>query len=297
MNPFLTCHRQGQRFRGKGQPVPRQILAWRRTIEAIGGSALVAVVAISAGFLTGCAAYSNNPMASIVGNWEKQPDGSWASATGTQTLSATTGTQAPSAPAAETGAAFASVTASKSVAYRIGAQDVVDVSVFKVPELSKSVQVADVGTINLPLVGEVQVAGKTAQQVERDLTSRLGTKYLQNPQVTVYVKEHNSQSTTVEGAVKKPGVYPIKGKASLLQSLAMAGGLEANSDSTVVVFRYTDGNRTAARFDVDAIRSGQAEDPVLQGGDVVVVGTSAIKETFNNVLKVLPAVGAFALLL
>jgi polysaccharide export outer membrane protein len=213
-------------------------------------------------------------------------------------LASTAGTQARPAPAAETdAAAFTSMTASKGAAYKIGAQDILDVSVFKVPELSKSVQVADIGTINLPLVGEVPVSGKTAQEVERDLTSRLGAKYLQNPQVTVYVKEHNSQSMTVEGAVKKPGVYPIKGKTSLLQSLALAGGLEPSSDSTVLVFRYADGNRTAARFEVDSIRSGQAEDPVLQGGDVVVVGTSAIKETFNNVLKVLPAVGAFALLL
>jgi len=212
-------------------------------------------------------------------------------------VASTAGTQARAAVAAEPDSAFKSMTASKGTVYKIGAQDVLDVSVFKVPELSKNVQVADIGTINLPLVGEVPVAGKTAQEVERDLTSRLGTKYLQNPQVSVYVKEHNSQSMTVEGAVKKPGVYPIKGKTSLLQSLAYAGGLEPNSDSTVVVFRYTDGTRTAARFEVDNIQSGQAEDPVLQGGDVVVVGTSAIKETFNNVLRILPAVGAFALLL
>jgi len=258
-------------------------------LDAIGGSIPIAVVvAISAGFLAGCAAYSNSPTAGSLAAGGQQPDVG---------LASTAGTQARSALAAETDAAFISVTASKGATYKIGAQDILDVSVFKVPELSKSVQVADIGTINLPLVGEVPVAGKTAQEVERDLTSRLGAKYLQNPQVTVYVKEHNSQSTTVEGAVKKPGVYPIKGKTSLLQSLASAGGLEPNSDSTVVVFRYADGSRTAARFDVDNIRSGQAEDPVLQGGDVVVVGTSAIKETFNNVLKVLPAVGAFALLL
>jgi polysaccharide export outer membrane protein len=274
--------------------VPRQILAWTRTIDAIGGSVLVAVVvATSAGSLTGCAAYSNSPTASTLGAstlgaGERQPDVS---------LASTAGTQARSAVAAEPDSTFNSMTASRGTVYRIGAQDVLDVSVFKVPELSKNVQVADIGTINLPLVGEVPVVGKTAQEVERDLTSRLGAKYLQNPQVSVYVKEHNSQSMTVDGAVKKPGLYPIKGKTSLLQSLALAGGLEPNSDSTVVVFRYTDGNRTAARFEVDDIRSGQAEDPVLQGGDVVVVGTSAIKETFNNVLRVLPAVGAFALLL
>jgi polysaccharide biosynthesis/export protein len=224
-------------------------------------------------------------MASILGTAEQQPGISLAS------------TQAGSAVTAETDAAFTSVRASRGVAYRIGAQDVLDVSVFKVPELSKSVQVADTGTVNLPLVGEVPVAGKTAQQVERDLASRLGAKYLQNPQVTVYVKEHNSQSVTVEGAVKRPGVYPMKGKTSLLQSLAMAEGFQPDSDLTVVVFRYADGNRLAARFEVDNIRSGQAEDPVLQGGDVVVVGTSAIKETFNNVLRILPVVGAFTPLL
>ena len=75
-------------------------------------------------------------------------------------------------------------------------------------------------------MGEVQVLGKTPQQVERDLTARLGAKYLQNPQVTVYVKEYNSQQVTVEGAVQKPGVFPIKGKTSLLQIIAMANGFD-----------------------------------------------------------------------
>ena len=90
--------------------------------------------------------------------------------------------------------------------YKIGAMDVLDISVFQVPELTKSVQVADTGTINLPLVGEIAVVGKTPQQVERDLIARLGAKYLQNPQVTVYVKEYNSQQVTISGEIKKPGV-------------------------------------------------------------------------------------------
>ena len=81
--------------------------------------------------------------------------------------------------------------------YKIGAMDVLDISVFQVPELTKSVQVADTGTINLPLLGEVEVAGRTAQQVERDLTTKLGAKYLQNPQVTVFVKEYNSHQVTI----------------------------------------------------------------------------------------------------
>jgi polysaccharide biosynthesis/export protein len=181
-------------------------------------------------------------------------------------------------------------------AYRIGALDVLDISVFQVPELTKSVQVADTGTINLPLVGEVSVAGKTAQQVERDLTAKLGAKYLQNPQVTVYVKEYNSQQVTIEGAIQKPGVFPLKGKTSLLQLIALANGFDPNSDWTVLVLRQSNGKKSAAKFDVDAIQKGRAEDPLLQSGDIVVAGSSAIKAGFSNILKALPVAGLFAFL-
>ncbi len=175
--------------------------------------------------------------------------------------------------------------------------DVLDISVFQVPDLSKTVQVADTGTINFPLVGEVPAAGKTAQQLERELAAKLGAKYLQNPQVTVLVKENNSQRFTIEGAVRSPGVFPMKGQTTLLQSMAMAGGIDTvTSDSTVLVLRYTDGKRSAAKFDVAAIQKGNAEDPPIQPGDVLVVGTSAIKAGFNNVLKALPLAAVFTLL-
>jgi polysaccharide export outer membrane protein len=251
---------------------------------------LVAVLLMAcAGFLTGCGASSNSEMASDLNARQRQ-------------ASASAGTRTEkdiedSSPAAEeTGDGFTSMATPGNAAYKIGPLDVLDISVFKVPELSKSVQVADSGTINLPLVGEIRATGKTAQQVERDLASRLGAKYLKNPQVTVYVKEYNSQRVTVEGAVKKPGVYPIRGKTSLLQFIALAEGLDPNSDSTAVVFRYRDGQRTGARFDIGDIRNGRAEDPALRSGDVVVVGTSAAKETFNNIIRMLPIAGVFALL-
>lgn len=172
-----------------------------------------------------------------------------------------------------------------------------EVSVFKVQELSKTVQVSDTGSINLPLVGEMQAGGRTAREVEQDLTKSLGAKYLQNPQVTVYVKEHNSQRITVEGAVKKPGVYPLKGTSSLLQVIALAEGLDKVSDSTVVVFRNNEqGKRTAARFDMDAIRTGNADDPTVQSGDVVVAGTSAFKENLETFMRMMPVTSIFALL-
>ena len=184
-----------------------------------------------------------------------------------------------------------------NTAYKIGPQDVLDVSVFKVPELSRSVQVADSGTVNLPLVGEIAAAGRTAQEIERDLTAKLGAKYLQSPQVTVYVKEYNSQRVTVEGAVKKPGVYPIRGKNSLLQCIAMAEGVTEVYDADVVVFRQSNGKRLAAKFNINDIRDGNADDPAMQQGDLIVVNTSSTKIAFQNVLKVIPAANVFVPLL
>jgi polysaccharide export outer membrane protein len=195
---------------------------------------------------------------------------------------------------AQTSSALSAASSTRHSGYLIGPLDVLEISVFKVPELSKSVQVADTGTINLPLLGDVRAAGKTASEIEKDLTQQLGAKYLKSPQVTVYVKEHNSQRVTIEGAVKKPGVYPIPGTLSLLQLVATAEGLDKDFYSKdVTVFRTVEGNRTSQVYDVDAIREGKAFDPQLRQGDFVVVDTSAAKSTFQNTLKIVPAAAAF----
>src|SRR5215207_4542635 len=85
--------------------------------------------------------------------------------------------------------------------YRIAPLDVVEISVFGVPELSRTVQVSSSGTINLPLVKEVHAGGRTSIELEHDISAELDKKYLQQPQVSVYVKEFNSQRITVDGAV------------------------------------------------------------------------------------------------
>jgi polysaccharide export outer membrane protein len=177
--------------------------------------------------------------------------------------------------------------------YVVGALDVLEISVFKVPDLSKSVQVANTGTINLPLVGEVPAAGKTASEIEKDLTRRLGAKYLKSPQVTVYVKEYNSQRVTIEGAVRKPGVYPIRGAMSLLQLVATAEGVDKDVYSKdITVFRIVDGKREQKVFDIDVIREGKADDPPLRQGDLVFVDTSTGKTAFQNTIKILPGLAA-----
>jgi polysaccharide export outer membrane protein len=158
-----------------------------------------------------------------------------------------------------------------------------------VPDLNKEVQVAEDGSINYPLIGEVPAGGKTAQQLEQELTKKLGVKYLRDPQVTVMIKEYNSQRVTVSGAVKTSGVYAIKGSTSLMQVVAMAGDVDTTMDSgDVVVFRTIDGQRSAAKFDIDAIKAGKASDPPVEPGDVIVVDSSATKVALHNVLMALP---------
>jgi polysaccharide export outer membrane protein len=181
-----------------------------------------------------------------------------------------------------------------NTAYKIGAQDVIEIVVFKVPELTRSVQVADTGTANLPLLGEVPVAGKTAQEVERDLTAKLGSTYLKSPQVSVYVREFNSQRVTIEGAVRNPGVLPLRGKYSLIQIIALANGLDRDvAAGNVMIFRTRNGQRMASEFDLDAIREGRSVDPLIEDGDVLVVPTSAAKVALNSFLRVTPALAAF----
>jgi polysaccharide export outer membrane protein len=206
-------------------------------------------------------------------------------------------------PAAEHSAAlakaadkFTSSATPGNSAYKIGPLDVVDVAVFQVPDLTRSVQVGDTGTIRFPLVGEIQAGGKTAHQLELDLTKKLADKYLQSPQVTVFVKEYNSQRVTVEGSVRKTGVFPLKGQTTLIQMLAEAGDINNDiASGDIVIFRTIDGKRSAARFDFDAIQGGKNEDPQLQPGDVIVVDTSPGKVALDKVLKVLPLAGTAAM--
>lgn len=268
-----------------------------KTSDALQCPRMVLAMALSACtvFMSGCEdSLGGRPDARLTVGQANEPGLTAAIAGGSSTKQASPKT----AGFPQTVNAFASATTPGNSAYKIGALDVLEISVFKVPELSKSVQVSDSGTVNFALVGEVPASGKTAQELERDLTAKLGSKYLRNPQVNVYVKEYNSQRATIEGAVKRPGVYPIKGKTSLVQFIAMAEGLDRDTASNdVIIFRMIDGKRSAARFDIDEIRQGGAEDPLIQQADVIIVDSSTSRSLFNNVLKVLPVTATFIALL
>lgn len=179
-----------------------------------------------------------------------------------------------------------------SVGYLVGPQDVLAVTVFQAPELSQTVQVDENGAVNLPLVGEIPAAGKSASKLEKDIQARLNARYIKSPQVTVFVKEYNSQRVTIEGAVKSPGVVPLRGDHTLMEVIAKSGGLDrATASSNVVIFRTADGARTATRVDIDAIHSGTERDPHVQSGDVILVDESVAKSGLNMFLRLLPVAG------
>ncbi len=195
---------------------------------------------------------------------------------------------------ASVGAIPVSANLGDSVDYRIGPMDIIAVAVFQVAELGATVQVSESGQVTLPLLGQVKASGKTAMQLQKDIAVQLGSKYLQSPQVTVSVKEMLSQRVTIEGAIKKPGVYPTTGKTTLMQIIALAGGLDETAEARgIIVLRGADRQRQAAKFDYTAIRSGNSDDPVIVAGDVVVIDDSRLKTVWRDLRTALPVFGFF----
>lgn len=157
--------------------------------------------------------------------------------------------------------------------YRVGPNDLIDIEVLDVDSLKRTVRVNAAGMISLPLIGQVPVAGLAAHEVEDRIADRYREKYLQNPQVSIFIKEFTSERIAVEGAVARPGIFPLVGQMTLLRVLAMAGGLGSMADaSQVMLYRVNEQQvRETAVFDVDQIRAGTSEDPRILGDDLIVV--------------------------
>lgn len=178
--------------------------------------------------------------------------------------------------------------------YRVGPSDLLSVSIFQVEDLDREIRVNNGGQISLPLIGTVDAAGRTVNELESHIAAQYAARYLQDPQVTVFVKEFASLRVTVGGAVEKPGIYPLTSRLTLLQALALAEGLSENASlRNVVVFRNAGGERHFARFDIRAIESGEQADPELVGEDVVVVDTSTGKIALQNLIRLAPFVAVW----
>src|SRR5262249_45806284 len=143
--------------------------------------------------------------------------------------------QAPAPP--PTPQASANILFSSDEDYRIGATDVLQITVQDAPELSNTVRVNASGNIPMGFLGQLKVVGKTPEELEKQIADGLRGEYLTDPQVTVVVVQYNSRSLFIQGAVKTPGVYIIEGRPSLLKLITMAGGLAENHGSTAFVIR------------------------------------------------------------
>ena len=185
--------------------------------------------------------------------------------------------------------------ASSSPVYRLASGDVVQVRVFQEPELSSDrIQVDDTGHIQLPLAGDIPAAGLSVRELSALITERLAREFLRDPQVVVTVVSPREQVVAIEGEVKMPGVYAIGPGDTLLSVIARAQSpTKVAKLDEIVVFRMADGKRLGARFDLRAIRAGQAPDPEIQGGDIVVVGYSSLKGIYRDILQAAPLFNVF----
>ena len=196
--------------------------------------------------------------------------------------SAVAATEQPSAAAA---LAAADMTAGD---YRISARDILEVSVFQVPDLNKTVQVTDDGNITLPLIGTTAVRGKSTQQAEQLIANKLKKRYMQSPQVSIFVKQYG-QRVTVSGEVKTPRVLAVDGRMTLTQAVANAGGLSDVADTSRIHIARTVGGRVHDEvYNLDEIQAGKAKDPILHGGDLVVAEQSGARMVFKNLKDLVP---------
>jgi polysaccharide export outer membrane protein len=166
---------------------------------------------------------------------------------------------------------------SQAESYRLGAEDVLDIRVFELDQLNRTVRVSGDGAIDLPLVGKIPVQGLTPEQVSARVADQLRNRYVQDPQVSIFIREFNSQRVSILGAVKQPATYPVMGRRNLLQLIADAGGL-ADAGGILYVFRQT-GDGRSARLTVPLTELLINGDPRwniwIQPGDVISVPPEA----------------------
>ena len=154
--------------------------------------------------------------------------------------------------------------------YKIGSKDLLEIKVFELPELNQTVRVSEDGSISLIMLGEIEVAGLTAQEMEKKLAAILDQQYTKVAHVSVFIKEY--QKVSVLGAVGKPGMFELSGPMTLLQIISQAGGLTGLAMNELYVYRQgKDGKKTKLTINLEDLMSNgnQAANIDLQPNDVV----------------------------
>ena len=157
--------------------------------------------------------------------------------------------------------------------YRIGPEDVLFISVWKEEELQREVLVRPDGGISFPLAGDVQVAGKTPAEVEKDIASKIH-KYIPEAVVTVSVQTVSGYTIFVDGKVKNPGKFIIGRYMDVVQAITLAGGLDTFADEDKIkVIRRQNGKQVVHKFNYTEVKRGQnlQQNIILQSGDIIMV--------------------------
>lgn len=167
--------------------------------------------------------------------------------------------------------------------YRIGPDDRLDIRVFSADAFSGVYRVSGEGEISIPLVGEVHVAGQTPSALEQTLEERLAERYMRNPNVTVQVAEMQSRAVSVIGAVTTPSVYQVRGRTTLLEVLAMAGGLTEAAGSEVLIVRSARGSSPDTSF--VAAASTTTVDPASGEAPAIPAGSEIVEVNLTRLLE------------
>ena len=184
--------------------------------------------------------------------------------------------------------------------YRIGPYDELKIDVFGVPELSTEAQVNLQGLVAMPLLGPVNINGLTPEEAQAEITRQLASRYLRDPRVTVMVKNSASLNVTITGAVNNQGVHPIKGRTTLTDILAQAGGVnKLGKKGQVVLYRgegppgqvaststAADPKMQAYVIDYQAILDGKMRDPLVVGDDRIYVPESGLALFFSPLANI-----------
>jgi polysaccharide export outer membrane protein len=157
--------------------------------------------------------------------------------------------------------------------YVIGPEDQLQIVFWRDKDMSADVTVRPDGKISLPLLNEVQAAGYTPDQLRASLM-QAASKYVEDPNATVIVKEIHSRNAFITGNVTKPGTYPLSANMTVLQLIAVAGGLQEYADKGhIVIIRTANGRQEYHKFNYDDVvkQKSPTENIVLQPGDTVIV--------------------------
>lgn len=127
-----------------------------------------------------------------------------------------------------------------SYSYRVGADDVISVSVYDQPDLSKTVRVSSEGLISLPLLGNIKVEGLTVNELKRSIEKKLAADYLVNPEVSIFITEYRSRKIYMLGELRRPGVQELTGSTTLLEAISKAGGVTESAGKTAIISKPSD---------------------------------------------------------